>query len=188
MDKFESHKLHSYSIKELLEHPHINGIIHQVFNRYKRAIDLDELDSIKMNILWDCASRYDPSKGAQFTSFLYSQLTFACKNELKKRTNEFNNIENLEMLKNMGIKTTTNRDKAMSVSNKSRDRSMRSGHEMYDMIDGLPPDIAKVLEQRFVYSMTMNEIGSANGYSRETARRRLINAIQVCKKRNSIKT
>ena len=185
MDKFESHKLNSYSIKELLENPHINGIIYKVFNRYRRAIDLDELDSIKMTILWDCANRYDPSKGAQFTSFLYQQLTFACMNELKKRKNEFNNIENLEMLKNMGIKNT---HKSANISDKSRDRSMHSGHEMYDMIDGLPPDIAKVLEQRFVYSMTMNEIGSANGYSRETARRRLINAIQVCKKRNSIKT
>ena len=115
MDKFESHKLNNYSIKELLENPHINGIIYKVFNRYRRAIDLDELDSIKMNILWDCASRYDPSKGAQFTSFLYSQLTFACKNELKKRTNEFNNIENLEMLKNMGIKKKnyTNTEKAV---------------------------------------------------------------------------
>ena len=187
MDKFESRKLNSYSIKELLEHPHINGIIYQVFNKYKRTIDLDELDSIKMTILWDCANRYDPSKGAEFTTFLYQQLAFACKNELKKKKNEFN-FNNLDTLKNMGIKTTTNRDKAESVSNKIRDRSMRSGHEMYDMIDGLPPDIAKVLEQRFVYSMTMNEIGSANGYSRETARRRLINAIQVCKKRNSIKT
>ena len=85
MDKFESHKLNSYSIKELLENPHINGIIYKVFNRYRRAIDLDELDSIQMTILWDCANRYDPSKGAQFTSFLYQQLTFACKNELKKR-------------------------------------------------------------------------------------------------------
>ena len=66
------------------------------------------------------------------------------------------------MLKNMGIKTT---DKGASISDRSRDRSMHGGHEMYDMIDGLPPDIAKVLEQRFVYSMTMNEIGSANGYS-----------------------
>ena len=144
MDKFESHKLNNYSIKELLENPRINGIIYKVFNRYRRAIDLDELDSIKMTILWDCANRYDPSKGAQFTSFLYQQLTFACKNELKKRKNEFNNIENLEMLKNMGIKNT---HKSANISDKSRDRSMHSGHEMYDMIDGLPPDIAKVLEQ-----------------------------------------
>ena len=93
------------------------------------------------------------------------------------------------MLKNMGIKTThKNTGIADGQHTPRRTAGVRSGHEMYDMIDGLPPDIAKVLEQRFVYSMTMNEIGSANGYSRETARRRLINAIQVCKKRNSIKT
>ena len=46
-----------------------------------------------------------------------------------------------------------------------------------DMVTGLPEGVSKILEQRYLYNMTMVEIGNANGYSRETARRRLQNAI-----------
>ena len=43
---------------------------------------------------------------------------------------------------------------------------------------------AHILEQRYLYNMTMVEIGKANGYSRETARRRLKNAIKICRKKH----
>ena len=152
-------KLDSY-----LKDPDINGIMYKVLSRYRNSIDADELDSIKMLTLWNCIKKYNPNKGVKFTSFLYSYLTYACKNELKKKSREYG-CDNLE---------------AVDERNNWRD--------LGDIIDGLPPEIAKVLEQRFVYSMTMNEIGFANGYSRETARRRLMHAIQVCKKRNCIQT
>jgi DNA-directed RNA polymerase specialized sigma24 family protein len=38
-----------------------------------------------------------------------------------------------------------------------------------------------LLEQRFFHNMTMTEIADENGYSRETARRRLKKAIRMCK-------
>ena len=152
MDKFDSY----------LKDPDVNGVIYKVFSKYRGSIDVDELDSIKMLPLWNCIGKYDPDKGVKFTTFLYSYLTFACKNELKKKKREFG-CEQIE---------------ALDYRSNSR--------ELRDIVDGLPPDVAKVLKQRFIYSMTMNEIGYANGYSRETARRRLIHAIQVCKKRNCI--
>ena len=39
---------------------------------------------------------------------------------------------------------------------------------------------AMIIEQRFYHNMTMKEIGKKNGYSRETARRRLKNAVKMC--------
>ena len=190
MDKFDSHKLHSYSIRELLKNPHINGIIYKVFNQYKRSIDTDELNSLKMLTLWNCVKKYDPTKGTQFTSFLYQHLTFACKNELKKKRRE-HACEHIEQYTNKhDVKFCGHGQRAAVWGESSHYDHMLGGYsrEMHDMIDGLPPEISKVLKQRFVYSMTMNEIGDANGYSRETARRRLINAIQVCRKRNCIQT
>ena len=154
MDKFDSY----------LKYPDIIGIIYKVLSKYRNSIDVDELDSIKMLTLWNCIKKYNPDKGVKFTSYLYSYLTYACKNELKKKRREY------------GC------DRLEAVDNRNNWR------DLGDIVDGLPPEIAKVLNQRFVHSMTMHEIGCANGYSRETARRRLINAIQVCRKRTCIKT
>ena len=53
--------------------------------------------------------------------------------------------------------------------------------EVIDIINGLEPETANILEQRFYENMTMKEIGRRNGYSRETARRKLKNAIKTCK-------
>jgi hypothetical protein len=56
----------------------------------------------------------------------------------------------------------------------------------YDILEGLPADISGIIKQRFINNMTMNEIGTENGYSRETARRKLIKAVKICKEKNQI--
>ncbi len=56
----------------------------------------------------------------------------------------------------------------------------------YDILDGLPQDISYIIRQRYMENMTMKEIGSANGYSRETARRKLLKAVKICREKNKI--
>ena len=128
-------------------------------NRYRTAIDFDDLESIKMQTLWRCIDRYDPDKGTKFTSYLYQQLSFAFNNKLKKKRKEYN-VDTLE----------------------SVDRKIQNAMEVKDMITGLDPEHADILNKRFYYNMTMQEIGTSNGYSRETARRRLKAALKICKK------
>ena len=53
--------------------------------------------------------------------------------------------------------------------------------QVLDIMGGLDSETVNILEQRFFHNMTMKEIGKKNGYSRETARRRLRNAIKICK-------
>ena len=55
-----------------------------------------------------------------------------------------------------------------------------------DLRVDLPTIGFKTLKQRFMENMTMKEIGSANGYSRETARRKLLKAVKICKEKNKI--
>ena len=73
------------NIEELLKDPSIIGIMKAVENKYSKNIDPDQLESIKLNTLWECTKKYDETRGAKFTSFLYQQLNFAFKNELKKK-------------------------------------------------------------------------------------------------------
>ena len=68
--------------------PNILGIMNAVGSRY-RSIDPDQLESIKLNTLWECAKKYNPDRGTKFTSYLYQNLVYAFKNELKRNIREF---------------------------------------------------------------------------------------------------
>lgn len=136
----------------------VRNIMNKVSNRYKRNIDLDDIESIQMNTLWQCIEKYDEERGTKFTSYLYQQLSYAMKNKVKKKRVEFQ-VEEFD-------KQDTN------YSNKLK---------VLDIMGGLDSETVNILEQRFFHNMTMKEIGKKNGYSRETARRRLRNAIKICK-------
>jgi len=62
------------------------------------------------------------------------------------------------------------------------DRKLQQRMEVGDILMGLEPEYRDVINKRYYYNMTMTEIGNSNGYSRETARRRLKKALKICKK------
>jgi RNA polymerase sigma factor (sigma-70 family) len=136
----------------------IQNIMNKISNRYRNNIDHDDIESIKMNTLWVCLKKYDSTKGTKFTSYLYQQFSYAMKNKVKRKRWEYN-TDTIE-------KTDVNAQSRM---------------EVIDLITGLDEEDSKILTQRFYDNMTMKEIGRKNGYSRETARRRLKNAINLCK-------
>ena len=156
------------SIEDLLKDSNVVNIMNAVANRYIKSIDPDEIESIKMITLWKCRDKYDPNRGAKFTSYLYQQLSFAFKNELKKK-------------KQMWYRDNVQLD---LLNSKSSWRGEYSAREFADNLSGLPEDVEQILKQRFISNMTMVEIAKVNGYSRETARRRLKRAIKICQKSN----
>tara|TARA_R100000008_G_scaffold84430_2_gene71794 strand:+ start:9977 stop:10444 length:468 start_codon:yes stop_codon:yes gene_type:complete len=137
----------------------IQNIMNKVANRYKNSIDFDEIESIKMQTVWKCIDKYDPDRGTKFTSYLYQQLTFALKNKIKKKRMEFN----VDIVDDV-------------------DRKQQERMEVQDILMGLDPEDRDVLNKRYYHNMTMLEIGNSNGYSRETARRRLKKALKICQK------
>lgn len=139
--------------------PSIQSVMTKVSNRYKRNVDLDEIDSIKMDTLWVCIDKFDPTKGMKFTSYVYQQLSYAFKNKVKKRGVQFNNVDTLEKI----------------------DEDFENQVNVSEFLFGLDEELIQVIEQRFYKNMTMIEIGKTNGYSRETARRRVQKAIKICK-------
>ena len=170
------------SIENLLKDSNIVNIMNAIANRYIKSIDPDEIESIKMITLWKCRDKYDPDRGAKFTSYLYQQLSFAFRNELKKKRRMLY-LDNLtlDIFGSVGI-----RQAPRSASRRADHSRSFKNHdtEFGDLIAGLPEDVSNILQQRFIGNMTMVEIANANGYSRETARRRLKRAIKICKKSN----
>ena len=152
-------------IENYLKDKNILNIMNKVSFPYKNNIDHDEIDSIKMDILWDCINKYDPTRGSKFTSYLYQQLSFAFRSKVKKKKKEY---------------------ASESVRDSTPCLKTQSDMNCYDILEGLPLDVSSIIKQRFVENMTMKEIGSANGYSRETARRKLLKAVKICREKNKI--
>ena len=149
MQKFEEHWTSS----------DIQNIMNKVSNRYRNAIDFDDLESIKMQTLWKCMDKYEPDRGTKFTSYVYQQLSFAYKNKIKKKRREFN-VDIVD----------------------GADRKQQERMEVHEILLGLAPEDRDILNKRYYHNMTMLEIGRSNGYSRETARRRLKKALKTCQK------
>jgi len=145
------------NIENYLKDSNIRNIINSVSNKFMYALDHNDISSIAMVTLWKCIEKYDPTKGAKFTSYLYQQLSYALKNELKKKNIEYAS-DSIEQPISFSIK-----------------------NEVFDILESLPNSMKTLLEQRFFHNMTMTEIADENGYSRETARRRLKKAIRMCK-------
>ena len=55
------------------------------------------------------------------------------------------------------------------------------------VLDGLSDEYTVLIKQKYVYGMTMEEMGRQNGYSRETARRRFKKALKSFEKINPTK-
>jgi len=134
-------------IDEAVKNIDYKKIMDKVCSKYNRFVDADELSSLRMNTLWECLKKFDTSRNVKFTSYLYQQLTYAIKNHLKKKKREFTNIP-FDVAK----------DPIENVN--------------VILID-FPDEYRNLLRQKYISRMTMTEIGLANGYSRETARRKV---------------
>ena len=140
------------NIDEAVKNIDYKKIMDKVCSKYNRFVDADDLSSLRMLTLWDCLKKFDTSRNVKFTSYLYQQLTYAIKNHLKKKKREFTNIP-FDVAK----------DPVENVN--------------VILID-FPTEYRNLLKQKYISRMTMTEIGLANGYSRETARRKVNKAIK----------
>jgi RNA polymerase sigma factor (sigma-70 family) len=135
-------------------------IINKVCSRYFKIIPGDELHRCKLVALWEALKAYDPEKGQKFTSFLYNRIDWECKKQLydinkRKRQKKYN--------------------EALHFANDQSDL------EIEDVIQKLHPSLREVIYQRFFERLTMEEIAERNDYSRETARRYILRALEKLK-------
>ena len=137
-------------------------IMNSVCSRYRKSIPYEEIERCKMISLWEALRAFDPNGGKKFTSFLYTRTDWECKRQISAM-NRSRRIPTLEFKESLYV----------SLGD--------SSIEIEDIIDKLSPKFKKVIEQRFFYRMTMEEIAKENNYSRETARRYIIQALEKIK-------
>ena len=129
-------------------------------------IPTDELQRCKLISLWEALKAFDPEGGKKFTSFLYTRVDWECKKEVS------NIIKHNSRHAQVGDETLPLLGKTESGTKSSNEIDIK------DTINVLPDHFQKVLYQRFFERLTMEEIAKNNNYSRETARRHIINALK----------
>lgn len=152
------------SFNKKLKNPVIQKIMGKVCNRYlSKVCSKDEIQSLKMYTLWACVRNYKKgSTSAQFTSYLYRSLkNNARRLRSQKSKKELTFIDNIEYVKD--------------------NRDIQEARDILESIKDLNPDLHNVLVQKFFYKMTNDEIGKANGYGKETARKRVKKALNLCR-------
>jgi RNA polymerase sigma factor (sigma-70 family) len=133
-------------------------IMKYVARKFREKIPYDELQTCQLHGLWKALRTFKPEGNVKFTSVLFNQVLWACDGYIKslKRPEYTNNIPS----------ATSKRDGSL-----------------FEYVEGLPEEDAKLLYQRFRDNMTLKEIAAENGYSHEHARKRIKEALQQVKNR-----
>lgn len=157
------------TIEEALENVEFKKIITAASAKYMKHIDRQELESLQALVLWRCLVKYDENLTMKFTTYLYTQMGYAIKNLIKKNSRNPHPYGDSYIV-----------DEIRKEGNIYKSKVKRTVDELLAMAS---EDDRKVLEQRFYMNMTIKEIGDANGYSKETARRKIQQAIKKCRVR-----
>ena len=153
--------LESRDFDVALENNDYRKIMDSVCYKFRKRVDPDIIQSIKLTTLWECLNKFDPTKGCKFTSFLYNSLRLNISNSMKRRKyQEFTNIP--------------------------FERYNEKTEDFEIIIDALPEESKSILRMKFQDKMTIEEIGKNRGYSRETARRNVAKAIELIREINGI--
>lgn len=155
-------------LKKALENRDNINVMNKICMRYRDTIPYEELERCKLISVWQAMEHYDPNKGnCKFTSFLCNRLFWECQKQLY----EINKIRKIPKS-----------DRASALMAEICGYETKSDPiEILDLLEKLDEESRDVIFKRFYESKTAKEIGLENGYGRETARRRIISAIEKLK-------
>ena len=141
------------------------NVMNKMCMKYKGIIPYEELERCKLISVWQAVEHYDPSKGnCKFTSFLCNRLFWECQKQL------------YEINKDKRIPKHEGASALIAEISEYNDKTEKM--EVLELLDKLDEQSRDILFKRFYESKTAKEIGHDNGYGRETARRRIIGAVE----------
>ena len=124
-------------------------IMHSAGSRFMSALDADEIHTCKLMALWKALQKWKADHGSKFTGFLYQQVKWEC------------------------LKNINQNKKNKDVQVDHVDREVLPETPICEILDCIPKNLRDIVEKRYVYGMTLREIGEQHGYCYETIRRRL---------------
>lgn len=159
------------SFKNALENKYYMSILYKICNKNLKSVcTVEEIRSVAMSTLWNCVSKYkDGYSAARFSSYLYKSAENNSRRLYKKKI-KIKNIET-ELTPYQQYKKQDN-----DIANR------REVFEILESVKDLDLELYDILVKKFYYNMTNKEIGIQNGYGKETARKKVKKALDLCRK------
>lgn len=152
--------------QEAIHNEYYKKILYKVCNENLRDVcTKDEIQSIAMSTLWSCLQKYKTNQNVKFSSYLYRSIQNNSRRLYKKK-----------------IKTTKERQLFINQPELVFDpKSKEEARDILISVQEKSEELYNILIQKFFYGMTNKEIGQANGYGKEAARKKLKKAIELCR-------
>lgn len=152
--------------QEAINNEYYKKILYKVCNQnLKDVCTKDEIQSIALSTLWNCVQKYKSNKEVSFSTYLYRSIQNNSRRFYKKKIKNFKEKQFYDVAQ-------------VEISFNHKDRE-----EIRDIlwsIEDIDKELHQILIQKFFYGMTNKEIGQANGYGKEAARKKLKKAIKLC--------
>ena len=132
-------------------------IMHSAGSNFSHTLDEDEIHRCKLIALWEALQAWKPDRGSKFTVFLYQRVQWEC------------------------LKSINYNNKHRDVQLDGIDQEILPDTSLDEFLEILPNELRDVIEKRYVYNMTLREIGEEYGYSYENARKKLKKAFKHIK-------
>lgn len=152
--------------QEAINNEYYKKILYKVCNENLRDVcTKDEIQSVALSTLWNCVQKYKANKEVTFSTYLYRSIQNNSRRLYKKK-----------------IKTC--REKQLFINQTDLVFDPDNQEEARDIlmsVKSVNQELYNILVQKFFYGMTNKEIGQANGYGKEAARKKLKKAIELCR-------
>ena len=154
---------------ELWNHVEIQSLLTRISAGYAKKMDVEEVESLKMQALWDSIRKFKFEKNTKFTTFLYLMLSYSLLSNWKKTPKH----------KLLYAEISTHQ---VSDIEEIVDTKQLSRLDAMEYTVGLNEDMAEVVDNYFFKNLSTCEMAKKYGYSRETARRKVNKALKYMKK------
>ncbi len=168
-------KIEDEEYRQALANQDNANIIRSETTKYSKCLSKQDLSSCGLIALWRALQYHIDGLGQKFTTSLYRFIHWECRRELRKKMGKKH-----ERVKTFVPLTNEHcRDYRRQIKDGlGIERELKEIKEVMKDADGSHQEI---IEQCYFQHMTMEEIGRANGYSKETARHKLKQAVVAVK-------
>lgn len=156
--------------QKALTNKYYMSILYKICNNNLSSVcSKEEIKSIAMSTLWNCISKYNESRGvAKFSSYLYK----SAENNTRRLYNKKIKTKNTEVeLHTFHICSRMEDDRL----------AKQEAFEILESVKELDEESYDILIKKYYYGMTNKEIGISNGYGKETARKKVKKALELCR-------
>lgn len=149
------------------------NLIRSISKRFYPLIDHEDLRSACHLGLWRALQYHDPKFGQKFTTTLFRFVRWECQKELRRQGLAKKRFVQFPQADYSSYDTAEEDGRLLDFERRDELEHVKS------RMKKLSGEHRRLVEMRYIKGMSTEDIGEVQGYSKETARKRLMEAVNV---------